>query len=263
MYRILALSLLVLFTISCTNNQVEPEIDCDLSEINLSASSTESACDVPSGSITVVVTGGDGPYTFAINAVGVEDNDEGIFENLAAGNYEVTVTDNNSCAKTISTAVTSADGPAIANVATEEAGCGTNQGSLTVTASGGSGDLSYALDGGSSQSSNIFNGLSSGSYELIVADESGCETVTQVDVLSGVSLTDDITPIITANCYGSNCHNSGRSPDFTSSAGIIGSASRILARTSATTNQMPPSGRLSDDLINEIECWVSDGAPEN
>lgn len=261
MYRILIISLLLSFAVSCTNNQVDPEIDCDLSGIELSVSSTESACDVPSGSVTATVSGGEGPFSFSIDAIGVADNEEGIFENLAAGNYEVSVTDSNSCSEVVSVTVTSADGPTIVNVAAEEAGCGTSQGSLTVTASGGSGNLTYALDGGASQAANIFTGLSSGSYELIVADEAGCESVSQVDVLSGVSLTEDITPIITANCYGSTCHNSGRTPDFTTSAGIIGSAGRILSRTSAGT--MPPSGRLSDDLIDEIDCWVSDGALEN
>jgi hypothetical protein len=261
MYRIIAIFVLLALAISCSDNQVEPEVDCAVEGPQLSVLATPSDCGQPTGSVTVTTTGGAAPFTYEIDAVGFEDNDTGIYLNMSAGNYEVTVTDANDCSATISAVVESAEGPVIDGVEITDSGCGNTRGTVTVSASGGEGELSFSLDGSTPGGGNIFSGLAPGSYQLIVSDEAGCETLAQVEVLSGVSLTDDIAPIIAANCAVSGCHDGSRSPNLTSNSGIIGSASRILARTSAGT--MPPSGALSSNLVDQIECWVNDNAPDN
>jgi hypothetical protein len=261
MFRVSLSCLLLAFVISCTENQVEPSVDCDIEGPQLSILATPSECVDATGSVTVNPEGGTSPFSYEINAVGIEENETGIFLSLPAGNYEVTVTDANGCSATASTSVASAEGPSIDSVESTDAGCGTAQGTLTATASGGEGVLSFSLDGGMSSASNVFSGLTAGTYELVVSDENGCETLEQVQVLSGISLSNDITPIITENCYGSTCHNSGRSPDFTTPTNIIANADRILARTSAGT--MPPTDALSSGLVDQIACWVNDNAPEN
>lgn len=47
------------------------------------------------GSITVEATGGTGTYTYELNDTA--SNESGIFENLSAGDYQIVVTDENSC----------------------------------------------------------------------------------------------------------------------------------------------------------------------
>lgn len=79
------------------------------------------------------------------------------------------------------------------------------------------------------------------------------------------SLTEDVIPIINANCAISGCHVTGfRSPDFSKKENIITAASSIKFRTQSRT--MPPSSSgksLSLDEIETISCWVDNGAHED
>src|SRR5436853_6459810 len=60
--------------------------------------------------------------------------------------------------------------------------CSSGTGSITVTASGGTGTLSYSKDGTNFQSSNVFSGLAAGSYTITVKDANGCTTTTAATV---------------------------------------------------------------------------------
>ena len=52
--------------------------------------------------------------------------------------------------------------------------CKATNGTITVTALGGTPPYSYSLNGGTPQSSNIFTGLTAGSYKVNVKDNGGC-----------------------------------------------------------------------------------------
>src|SRR5436853_6206877 len=60
--------------------------------------------------------------------------------------------------------------------------CSSGTGSITVTASGGTGTLSYSKDGTNFQTSNVFSGLAGGSYTITVKDANGCTTTTGATV---------------------------------------------------------------------------------
>ena len=248
------------FFYACSTSQIDP-IDCSIEGPKATAIATTSDCDTATGTITVSVTEGTAPYTYSINSSQIADNETGSFEGLTAGNYTVTVIDSNDCSTTTQVTVLSESGPSITEVEALDAGCGSSIGTITISAAGGSGDLSYSLNGGAPQANHVFTGLSAGSYDLSVTDGAGCETTQQVDVLSGVSLASEISPIIQNNCAVAGCHNGSQAPNLSAASGIIGSASSILSRTSAGT--MPPSGKLPDNQIALIECWVNDGAPGN
>jgi hypothetical protein len=96
-----------------------------------------------------------------------------------------------------------------------------------------------------------------------VKDANGCTSKQNVSVSANVSLTTDIVPIINTNCALAGCHGAGQSgrPDFTKKDVIVSNATRIKERTIA--GNMPPSGKLSNDLLNKISCWVDSGAPNN
>lgn len=88
------------------------------------------------------------------------------------------------------------------------------------------------------------------------------ETACGTEVLS---LQHDIQPIMAANCAISDCHvTGGQFPDFTGKENIIAHAGEIRTRTRNQT--MPPasSGKsLTNEQIQRITCWVSDGASNN
>jgi hypothetical protein len=73
-----------------------------------SVSSTNNNCfNATDGTITVVANGGTAPYTYTIAGptVNITGSLNGIFTNLSAGSYTVTVTDNNGCTATTATVV--------------------------------------------------------------------------------------------------------------------------------------------------------------
>lgn len=89
-------------------------------------------------------------------------------------------------------------------------------------------------------------------------DEAPCGEV-------AVALTDDIQPIIAANCAISGCHISGgQPPDLSSGQQIVNRAARIKARTQNGSMPPPASGMsLSSREVQQISCWVDAGANEN
>jgi len=147
---------------------------------------------------------------------------------------------------------------------TKDAACGSTDGSINVSATGGDGNYEFKLNQGSFQGSGQFASLAPGTYTVTVKDGNDCTAEESVKILSGLKLA-DIEPIITTNCAISNCHDGsaqGR-PNFSMSNQIVSNAGRIKARTSAKT--MPPanaSTSLSDAEIALIACWADDGAPQ-
>ena len=149
-----------------------------------------------------------------------------------------------------------------ASLTISNAGCGQTNGSIDVSASGGSGTFEYNIDGGEFGTDASFSGLAPGSYTIGVTDGE-CETTLSAQITTDVSLETDIMPIINDNCAISGCHGNSQSPILDSKSAVIAAATRINARTSAQT--MPPASRpdLTQQEIDLISCWVEDGAQDN
>jgi len=132
------------------------------------------------GSIDLMVTGGTGPFSYLWSPGGSTVEDPG---NLAASGYSVVVTDANGCT---SNAVASISEPTQllgTAVFTNETVAGVNDGSITVTPTGG--DLPYSPTwtgpNAFSSTSLALANLEPGTYNLTLTDASGCEfMLTQV-----------------------------------------------------------------------------------
>jgi hypothetical protein len=121
------------------------------------------------------------------------------------------------------------------------------------------------LDGGAAQTDNIFAGLEVGDYTALVTDDDGCEASVTVTVTTGVSYTNTIKPIIDTSCAISNCHDgsNAEAPNWTNLATVQANAENIKTRTG--NGEMPPDGQpdLTSEQIQDIACWVDDGALDN
>ncbi|MBD3637745.1 MAG: gliding motility-associated C-terminal domain-containing protein [Crocinitomicaceae bacterium] len=137
------------------------------------------SCD---GSISVSGSGGTPGYTYNINGSAFTTNTN--FPNLCAGTYNIIVQDALGCQFTMSSiALTDPADLTLAEQSTVVATCGGSDGSLTVTAGGGTPPYSYDI-GGAGQSSNTFSNLAAGTYNVTVTDANGCTEQVAVTVAS-------------------------------------------------------------------------------
>jgi hypothetical protein len=162
--------------------------------VTASASSTPAACGVNNGSATASMTGGTFPYQYIWTGPGGYSSSIQSPTGLAAGTYSVTIIDGNGCTASTSTTVQASGSNVTASATSTGASCGQNNGTVTVTASGGNAPYTYRLNGGAGQSSNVFTGLAAGTYTVQVSDVNGCSGSTTVTVGNAPDVT---APVLT------------------------------------------------------------------
>jgi len=123
------------------------------------------------GSATVTASGGTGSYTYSWSPSG---GSGATADNLAAGNYSVTVTDANGCSLQRNFNITQ---PASALAATQSqtnVSCtGSTDGTATVAVSGGTGSYTYSWSPSGGSGATAGN-LAAGNYSVTVTDVNGC-----------------------------------------------------------------------------------------
>ena len=137
--------------------------------LNLSSTVVNVKCNGGNdGSITLTVSGGTAPYSFNWdNAPDVEDP-----SGLAAGTYNVTVTDANGCTKTGSAAINQPNPIAITSTLSNVKCNGGTDGSINLTVSGGTAPYSFNWDNAPDVEDP--SGLAAGNYNVTVTDANGC-----------------------------------------------------------------------------------------
>lgn len=257
---ILVLFFLGMATWQCTFDQEPLPDDCATQSPVLALESKNDAnCGQADGSITLTAASLSSGATFTVNGATTTGNG---LQNLAAGSYVIVATSAGGCTTELTVEILNADG-VNATLTSTTSDCESPTGTVSVSATGGTGPYEYKIGDGAFQSSDQFNALAPGDYEVTVRDASGCEVVLQAEVASDVTF-GQINTIIQTNCAVPGCHAGNQAPDFRVAANITGSANRIQIRTGART--MPPSGSgrsLTDAEIAAIACWVADGAPGN
>ena len=137
-------------------------------------------CNDSSGSVTLSVSGGTPGYQFLWNT---GDSNE-ILENLAEGQYECTITDENGCFFNTGSFIINSppnDLNLMSDSTPENAGFG--DGTATVTPSGGTPPYDYSWDeNAASQTDSTATNLMSGTYEVTVSDASGCISTAANDI---------------------------------------------------------------------------------
>ena len=147
-------------------------------------SSTQSTCGASNGTASVVAGGGVAPYSYSWTSGGNGSTEN----NLAAGSYDVTVTDANGCTQTVTAVVADAPGPVATASVTANVLCnGGNNGSASVVAVGGTAPLSYSWTSGGT--SSVENNLAAGIYTVTVTDANGCISVDNITITEPTLMT--------------------------------------------------------------------------
>ncbi len=139
-----------------------------VTNVTAGATGTDATCNgICDGSASVSATGGTAPYQYAWSNGMTGQNAMG----LCAGSYTVTATDANGCSATASVTIFEPNAITASASSTGET-CAGNDGTASVTASGGTAGYTYQWSNGMS-GANIM-GLSAGSYTVTVTDANGC-----------------------------------------------------------------------------------------
>ena len=102
-------------------------------------------------------------------------------EDIPAGSYTVTITDDNGCTDTVSASI--ADPPAVTAAASLVSGvtcANPTGGELSVTGGGGTGTFTYEWSNSSTDQNPT--GLAAGTFFAVVTDENGCTAETSIEV---------------------------------------------------------------------------------
>ena len=174
-----------------------------VSAINGYISVTNALCNGSSdGQLVAVVTGGTLSTGIDYGYVWSNNRSGRIVSGVPAGNYTVTVTDENACTFSMSTIITEPS-PIIINLSGQNnVTCpGGFNGNATLSAFGGTGTLSYQWPNG--QLTQTVTGLNAGSHTASVTDQNGCIQTFTITISEGNSIT--ITSQQTnVSCYGEN-----------------------------------------------------------
>jgi gliding motility-associated-like protein len=168
--------------------------------ISLSSSNIiGSACGASNGSATVNASGGTGGYSYSWSPSG---GTGAAASSLTSGVYTVTVEDNSNCSETISISIPSIGGPTVTLQSSSDATCfGGNDGSATVTQTGGTAPYTYAWTPTGGTGATASN-LSAGTYSVAVTDNTGC--IGALSVIIGQATQFVITETITDASCGNN-----------------------------------------------------------
>ena len=163
--------------------------------INASTSNTNILCNGgTTGAINLTASNGTAPYTYNWGG-GVTTEDR---TGLAAGTYNVTITDANGCTQTASATLTQATALAIAATPTNINCFGSSTGAINISVSGGTSPYTYNWDGGITSQNRT--GLAAGTYNLTVTDANSCTKTTSITLTQPAGALTLSTSITNISC---------------------------------------------------------------
>ncbi|PBN46624.1 T9SS type B sorting domain-containing protein [Capnocytophaga sputigena] len=158
-------------SIDGTGASVSKDISCNAAPAN-------------QGEITLKVKDGYPPYRYVVKqGGGIVQNTQNVVGNIVtyktatSGSYTIEVTDSKGCMVSGSATLLNAVAPTV-TVSTTTVGCyGANNGTISLTISGGKAPYKVFLDGVAKGSQLVFNNLAAKTYAIKVVDANNCETI--------------------------------------------------------------------------------------
>ena len=203
--------------------------------------------DSSDGGVVLSPAGGTPGYTYAWSdggAATISRND------LAGGNYQVTVTDANMCFEIVDVEIFTPSEMMIQLAVDNNVSCGGGaDGSATVSGSGGAGGIDFVWSGGTNPMNPTVMGLGAGWVTVTATDANGCIKIDSIELTepTPISLTSDSTDV---TCNGLS----------TGTASVIasGGASNFLYQWDANANNQitPIASTLS---VGTYTVTVTDG----
>ncbi|TRX38309.1 PKD domain-containing protein [Flavobacterium restrictum] len=199
-------------------------------EIKITATTTPIICyGGNDASISLTIAGGISPYNIAWSNLGT-----GTFQNnLSAGDYTITVTDNNNCLQTLKVNIPEAPiftvNPVVKNIS-----CfGLNNGSINLNFVGGIAPIKLTWSDGSTAGTTR-NNLKPGTYTVTIIDSKPCTIVRTFTILEPQAL------VLSANLTNAlDCNNAN-----------TGAINLLVSGGSAPFTYAWSNGATTEDLVN-------------
>ena len=124
-----------------------------------------------------------------------------IYAGLLAGTYNVTIRDGNGCTSECTATITEPTVVSCTTTATSVTDCGIDDGTITVSATGGT--TGYTYDAGAGTvTANVISDLAPGIYVVTVTDTNGCTSLCSAEI-GGLNIpTCAISNVVNVDC---NC----------------------------------------------------------
>jgi gliding motility-associated-like protein len=135
-------------------------------------------CSGANGAIFTTTAGGTSPLTWLWNSAPAQSGSDLI--NVPSGTYTVTVTDSNNCTAKVSESITNTPPPTIDVLEVVDEKCYKHDGSISITATGGSPPFTYTWSIGASPNATTLNNLGAGTYTVSVQD---AHCTSQLDIV--------------------------------------------------------------------------------
>lgn len=154
--------------------------------IGFTAFISQPGCTVANGAVMVEITQGAGPFTFELNG---QSQPENVFTALAAGNYVLKVKSATGCTMTQNLTLFPQADLSLSWQLMQPTCYGSSDGTIAVSASGGTPPYQYSLDGFNFIPNPVFTFLTGGLYSVYVKDNGGCIDTANVQLSAEISLT--------------------------------------------------------------------------
>jgi gliding motility-associated-like protein len=198
------------------------------------------------GTASVSVSGGTSPYTYSWSPSGGTSSSA---SGLTAGTYTLVITDTKTCTLTQTVSITQPIAVSATVAVTNETCDYLNNGSASVSASGGTPAYAYSWQPGGQTTSTISN-LPAGTYTSIVTDSKGCTFTSFATIVQPAPLAVTFTNQVNVSCFGGNNGSitatpTGGTPNYTYSwmpGGLTGASPNTLSAGNYTLTVTDANG---------------------
>ena len=156
----------------CTLNNLPAQVQAGQPLVPTAVKTDVSCNGGNDGTLTVNVANGTPPYQYSIDGSTFQASN--VFNNLTAGNYTITVKDNNGCSGTVSITINQPAALSMNTAVTAVRCNGETNGAVTINAGGGTAPYQYSINGTTYQPGNAFTNLAAGNYSVFVKDSKNC-----------------------------------------------------------------------------------------
>ncbi|HBS86567.1 MAG: hypothetical protein A2W91_20315 [Bacteroidetes bacterium GWF2_38_335] len=181
--------------------------DLDITSVSIS----DEMCGNNAGAINITTVGGNTPYSYIWSNGNIFEDVSGV----AAGNYNVTITDNNGCTVTDGFTINENNGTLnLISVNAVDESCGEVNGSIDVTFSGGFAPVTYLWNTGAV--TQDLTGIPAGNYIITITDTYGCNinaSETIVNLSGGFEISNSVA-------VNESCADEAGSIDLTITGGL-------------------------------------------